>query len=287
MTRDLAITFAGGGNRAFYQLGLLRQWGPRLLERTAGIVSCSAGACVIATYLSGRERESGEFWVARRAGVTRNIDFRRALRGEPVAPHGIVYRETLLHTFAEGGFERVKAAPFPIFVLAAAFPRFLPVSLATTLGITIYSLERSIRRAPHPRLPRLVGFSPVVADMRDCESAEELAALILASSATPPFTPLGHFRGQRLLDGGMIDNVPAFLGDTVPGARRNLVLMTRPYHESVIGRQGNRLYIAPTRQPPIGRWDYTRPELLDATVAMGEEEAALHWPEVERFLSGE
>ena len=25
--RDLALTFAGGGNRAFYQLGMLREWG--------------------------------------------------------------------------------------------------------------------------------------------------------------------------------------------------------------------------------------------------------------------
>lgn len=285
MTRDLAITFAGGGNRAFYQLGLLRKWGPMLLERTAGVVSCSAGACVIATYLSRRERESADFWIERRAGVTRNFDFTRPLRGEPLAPHGAVYRDTLLHTFAGGGFERVKAAPFPIWVLASAFPRWLPVTLATTLGITLYSLERSLRRAPHPRLARLVGFTPVVADMRECESPEELAALILASSATPPFTPLGHFRGQRLLDGGMIDNVPAFLGDTVPGARRNLVLMTRPYHASVIGRQGNRLYIAPTRQPPVSRWDYTQPHLLEETVAMGEAEAELHWAEVERFLA--
>jgi predicted acylesterase/phospholipase RssA len=56
-TRDLAITFSGGGNKSFYQLGLLRGWGARLLERVAAVAACGAGACVAALYLSGREGE--------------------------------------------------------------------------------------------------------------------------------------------------------------------------------------------------------------------------------------
>jgi predicted acylesterase/phospholipase RssA len=123
-----------------------------------------------------------------------------------------------------------------------------------------------------------------VVDARTCESAEELTDLILASSATPPFTPVGRFRGQRLLDGGMIDNVPAFVADALPGVRRNLVLMTRPYHPSVVGVRGKRLYIAPTRETPISRWDYTSPELLDDTIRMGEREAEVHRPALDRFL---
>src|SRR5206468_12436179 len=119
---------------------------------------------------------------------------------------------------------------------------------------------------------------PVAIDARICESAEELANLILASSATPPFTPIGRFRGLRLLDGGMIDNAPAFVAEEHKEARRNIVLLSRPYHPSVLGIQGRRLYIAPSMPTPIGRWDYTQPHLLDETVAMGEREAMLHSP---------
>jgi predicted acylesterase/phospholipase RssA len=286
ITRDLALTFAGGGNRAFYQLGLLTQWEQRLLPRTMAIAACSAGACVITTHLSGRRDDARRFWMERARGITRNFDWAKLLRGERPAPQGQIYRETLLVTFAEGGLERIRSQPFPIYVVASAFPALMPHALAVTLGISLYSLERSMRRAPHPVSPRWLGFRTVAVDARLCDSVEELANLILASSATPPFTPIGSFRGQRLLDGGMIDNAPAFVvEERHPEARHSIIMMSRPYHPSVMGIQGKRLYIAPTQPTPINRWDYTRPHLLDDTVAMGEREALLHAPLLDTYLA--
>jgi hypothetical protein len=287
ITRDLALTFAGGGNRAFYQLGLIARWHDRLLPRTAAIAACSAGACVITTYLSGRRDEARRHWMDRTRGITRNFDWTKLLRGERPAPQGQIYRDTLLVTFADGGLERIRLQPFPVYVLASSFPALLPSAVAVTMGITLYSIERSLRRAPHPRSPRLIGFKAHAVDARECGTPEELANLILASSATPPFTPVGSFRGRRLLDGGMIDNAPAFVvEDRHPEARRSIVFMSRPYHPAVMGIQGRRLYIAPTRPTPIDRWDYTRPHLLDDTVAMGEREADVHAPLLDAYLAG-
>ena len=285
-TRDLALTFAGGGNRSFYQLGLLNQWHEVLLPRTRAVAACSAGACVITTFLSGRKDIARDYWMGRAAGITRNFDWSRVLKGERPAPQGPIYRDTLLVTFADGGLERIRQQPFPIYVLAAGFPWLLPRTLSVALGIGLYSLERSMRRAPHPVSPKLLGFSPVAVDARTCETPEELTNLILASSATPPFTPIGEFRGQKLLDGGMIDNAPAFVvEEKAPDAPRSIVFLSRPYHPSVLGVQGRRLYLAPTVPPPIGRWDYTQPHLLDDTVAMGEREATHHRELLDRYLS--
>lgn len=285
VTRDLALTFAGGGNRAFYQLGLLNAWGETLLPRTAAIASCSAGACVITTFLSGRREQAREYWLGRAQGITKNFDWTKLLTGEPPAPQGRIYRDTLLVTFADGGLERIRAQPFPIYVLSSAFPRLLPRQLSVLLGIGLYSIERSIKRGPHPRAPGLLGFAPVAIDARLCETPEELTNLILASSATPPFTPIGSFRGRKLLDGGMVDNAPAFIIDEKhPEVRHNIVMMSRPYHPAVMGVQGRRLYLAPTQPPPIGRWDYTQPHLLDETVAMGEREAAIHRAALDAYL---
>jgi predicted patatin/cPLA2 family phospholipase len=283
--RDLALTFAGGGNRSFYNLGLLTRWEQTLMPRVAAIASCSAGACVIATFLSGRREEARRYWLNRASGITRNFDWRKLLRGQRPAPQGEIYRDTLLVTFADGGLERIRRQPFPIYVLAAAFPWLLPRYVSIALGIGLYSAERSVRKAPHPRAPQMIGFTPVAVDARACESVEELANLILASSATPPFTPIGTFRGLRLLDGGMIDNAPAFLAERHAEARRSIVFLSRPYHPSVLGIQKHRLYLAPTRPTPINRWDYTQPHLLDETVAMGEREAAIHQPLLDAYLA--
>lgn len=286
-TRDLVLTFAGGGNRSFYQLGLLSRWHERLFPRTAAVAACSAGACVITTFLSGRRDEARDYWMSRTRGIRRNFEWGRLLRGQRPAPQGEIYRDTLLVTFAGDAIARIRAQPFPIYVLASAFPVLLPRAFAVALGLGAYSLERSVRRAPHPVTPRYLGFRPVAVDARRCETPDELTALILASSATPPFTPVGSFRGQALLDGGMVDNAPAFLAEERhPEAGRSIVFMSRPYHPSVMGIQGRRLYVAPTVPTPIGRWDYTRPQLLDDTVAMGEREAVVHTPLLDRFLAG-
>jgi patatin-like phospholipase len=284
--RDLAITLAGGGNRAFYQLGLLNRWCEMLHSRIAGIAACSAGAAVIITYLADRQAETHDYWVSRCTGITTNFDWRRLLAGQRPSPAYPIYRDTLLHALAAGGWERVRSQPFPILVLAARLPRFLPAALAVPLGISGYSIEKRLRtQMVHPSFGRLLGFAPTVVDARACESPEELAALILASSATPPFTPVGAFRGHRLLDGGMVDNVPAFVGDAIDGATRNLVLLTRPYPPTVTGPRGTRLYLAPSAPVPIGRWDYTQPGRLRETIAMGEREADLHQPALDRFLA--
>jgi predicted patatin/cPLA2 family phospholipase len=282
--RDLGITLAGGGNRAFYQLGLLNRWGARLLPRVAAAATCSAGACVLLMYLSQRRPEARSLFQERTRGIERNLDWRRLLRGERLAPHADIYRETLLTTFGGGGFERIVGQPFPIFVLASAFPARLPAALATTLGMAAYQAEKALRPGlMHPTFGRALGFTPFIADARACRDGEELADLVMASSATPPFTPLRRFRGTRLLDGGMIDNVPAFAAEGTPGVRRNLVLLTRPYDAATLGLHGSRFYVAPTRPVPVSRWDYTRPHLLEDTVEMGEQEADLHWDQVARF----
>jgi predicted acylesterase/phospholipase RssA len=285
ITRDLALTFAGGGNRAFYSLGLMNRWAESLLPRVAAVSSCSAGACVITTLLSGRSAEARDHWMERTKGITRNFDWSKLLRGERPAPQGAIYRSTLLVTFADGGLERIRSAPFPIYVVSAAFPWMLPRTLSVALGLGLYSMERSVRRAPHPMLPRtILGFVPVAVDARECETAEELTNLILASSATPPFTPIGEFRGVKLLDGGMVDNAPAFVAERHSEVKRSVVFLARPYHPSVLGVQRKRYYLAPTTAPPIGRWDYTQPAKLDETVAMGEREADVHRPALDSYL---
>jgi len=277
--RDVAITFAGGGNRAFFQLGLMKLLGPLLAPRLGAIAACSAGACVATLWLAERAAETHAYWVKRREGVTRNLDVRRVFARQPIAPHGAVYRDTLLFSFREGGFEKVVAQPFPIWIMAARFPGGWPASLAVAAGLGAYSLEKAVRKEMiHPSFGKRLGFQPFIFDARDCRTPEELTDLVLASSASPPFTPVGRFGGEALLDGGMVDNVPAFVAERDRAVKLNVVLLTRPYPARVLGRSGARYYIAPSSPVPIDRWDYTRPERLEATIEMGEREASLHRP---------
>jgi len=287
MGRDLALTLAGGGNRSVLQVGMLRRWWPQLEPRIGALCAVSAGASMAVTLLTGRETEATAYWFGRRAGVKKNLDWRRLLRGGRPAPHTPIYRDTLRYALAEGGLERLRAAPFPVLVLAAAPPRWLPVSLAAAIGMSAYSLERWLRSGKlHPSLARRLGFRPVVFDLRDYADPEEVVDIVLASSATPPFTPIGRAGGQALLDGGLVDNAPAFIADNTPGIFRHLILLTRPYPDATVGRRGERWYLCPAEPVPISRWEYTRPDQVEATIALGSRESLRRDRELTEFLDG-
>jgi predicted acylesterase/phospholipase RssA len=283
--RRLGLVFAGGGNRAFYQLGLMQAW-QDVWVQTAAVAMCSAGACVVAMLLSGRAEATADFWKQRRAHVRRNINWLHPLVGKPLAPHAPIYRDTLDFCLAEGGFERLRTQPFPLLVLTSRLPAGLPPKAATLAGLLAYNLEKKLRPGlVHPTWGQRLGFRPAIFDLRHCPTAAAATALILASSATPPFTPLGRMDGQVLLDGGLVDNIPAFVLDDRPEVARQVVLMSRPYPPQVVGRQGRRLYIAPLTPPPVSRWDYTRPDLVEATIEQGRREATVHRAALDAFLA--
>jgi predicted acylesterase/phospholipase RssA len=274
--RDLGLTLAGGGNRSFYQQGLLEEWGEALWPRVGALATCSAGSAIAVLLLSERAAQARAYWDALRRGITKNVDLGRAWKREPIAPHGHIYRSTIVHAMERGGLERLRAQPFPIYVLCAAPPKRLGIEIATWLGLGTYALERRLRpQALHPHAGMLLGFKEHVIDVRDCTTPEQVADLVLASSATPPFTPVGNFRGTALLDGGLVDNAPAFVADRTPGVKRNLVLLTRPYARGVAGVRGTRLYIAPSEMVPVDRWDYTESAPVEETVALGRRDAKL------------
>ena len=288
MPRDIALTLAGGGNRAFFQAGVLRHWWPLLEPRIAVVSSCSAGASVAVSLLGGREPETTAYWYRRRSHVTRNVDWTRLLRLERPTPHTPVYRDTMRHALSDGGFDRLRSRPFPVYVLTAVPPRWLPVPAAVLVGMAAYSLERKLRDGRlHPSSGRRLGFRPAVFDLRQCETVEQVVDLVLASSATPPFTPLGRHNGSTLLDGGLVDNAPAFVAEGTPGVRRHLVLLTRPYPEASVGRRGSRWYVCPSAPVPVNRWEYTRPDLVAATIGLGERDGERRLGDLAAFLDGD
>jgi hypothetical protein len=235
--------------------------------------------------LSGRASEARTHWDGLRRGITKNLDWRRVLRGERIAPHGAIYRSTLVHALEDGGLERVQSSPFPIWILCSVPPRPLPIGAATWLGLGAYSVEKKLDpNLLHPRVGKRLGFREFVYDARACQTPSDLADLVLASSSTPPFTPVGAFRGRVLLDGGIVDNVPADVTERDPAVRGNLVLLTRPYPAGVTGEHGARLYLEPSTEVPISRWDYREQAAVEATIELGLTDAERYWPQVDTWL---
>jgi predicted patatin/cPLA2 family phospholipase len=296
----LGITFAGGGAKSFYQLGLMCRWRELLLPHVGLLSTCSAGSFVASIWLSEREENVGQFYREKYSGQLKNFDWRRLLSGRTPALHEDIYRDLLLTTFAGGGFERIRSRPFPVLILTTAFPAGMPSLIAMPFGYFSYNL-RSMKRTRkfYPAFNRVTGIKPMVFDARRSVSAQELSDLIIASSATPPFTAAGRFENKCLLDGGIIDHVPSFLSFESPGITHHLVIRVDKTVDKRADKgadknsedhpagAGKRLLLAPSEKVNVKSWDFTKPDLVEALIRQGENDADLYHPLLMEFLSGE
>jgi len=134
-----------------------------------------------------------------------------------------------------------------------------------------YNVEKHALKALHPRFGRALGFRSESVRVQDCRTEDDLVSLIIASSCTPPFTPIEYRDGRPTMDGGLVDNVPVHAVD--PTAGPTLVLTTRRYprHAPVFLQEG-RVYVQPSRKVPASSWDYTSVDRMALTYEQGRED---------------
>lgn len=270
-----ALVFAGGGCRCFWQVGFLETAGERAAIEPRHVVAVSAGATMAAMFFAGRVGRGRARFAALAAANPRNIRPANVLGPDPVFPHLGMYRDVLLDALDAGAIAALAAGP-PIDVLLARPPRWLPPVGALLAGFGAYLLERRVRGGMHPRWPRAIGYVPELVRVQDVlaahagdwrAAAEALAALLLASSCTPPVTPFLRYAGRPVFDGGLVDNVPTF--GLPAGCERALVLLTRRAAAGELERDPRRRFVQPSQPIPVAKWDYTRPDLVQETYDMG------------------
>jgi predicted acylesterase/phospholipase RssA len=260
------VVFAGGGNRCLWQAGFWSEAAPRLGLVPRRVAATSAGAAVACVLFAGRLREGLAHFRAATAANRRNAYPANVLRGHPVFPHAAMYRRALLETIDAAALARLHAGP-EILVPITRTPRWLGPRSAFAIAGVVDALEHAVARSPHPRLARKCGFGVEYARVSECATPEALADLVLASSCTPPFTPLLSHAGRPALDGGIAANAPVEAVDDGP----TLVLLTRPFARLPVHPM--RTYLQPSRQVPVRSWDYTDPEGLDAAFVLGRADA--------------
>jgi len=259
-----SVVLAGGGSRCFWHAGFWREvQGPLALapRQIAAVSAAGAIACAITAGIG--EEALRLFQTATRANP-RNCYPRNFLGKDPVFPHARMYRKAVLDLFDAATLARVHAGP-DIRVLLGRMPRWLGPRSGFLTASAAYNFDKHVRRVVHPTTPRAIGYRPEVVSVRECSTPEALADLILASSCSPPMTSSLKWKGRYVLDGGVVDNVPVCALDGAPGA--TLVMLTRRY--PALPDIPGRTYVQPSAKIPVGSWDYTSPEGIQAAYDLG------------------
>ena len=280
------VVFAGGGNRCWWQAGWWDVVVPAIDLKPRVIAGVSAGAATACMLYANDSRWTMDYYREALSHNRRNAYwgnlFRRARdpaqpHAARVFPHAAIYRRALHDILGGERFAKLKADAPEIRIQYARLPRGLGPYAAVAVGLVAYNVEKYWKKSLHPTFGRRIGFAPEVALLSDCADIDDLVSLIIASSCTPPFTPIEHRGGRPTLDGGMVDNVPV---DAVEAGPSTLVLLTRRYvgRADTFTHQG-RMYVQPSRKVAISAWDYTDPPAMQVTYDQGRNDG-------ERFVAG-
>lgn len=217
----------------------------------------SAGSAMACMIFSDSVEQGLAYFLERTTRNERNVYPENVWGEESVFPHERIYRETILHVCDEDAVDKLRAGP-DIRVLVSRPPDWLGSYGGVLAGFLAYEAEKLFMPGVHPEFARRVGFTSEVISLRTCDGPEDVADLILQSSCTPPFTPVYERAGRPVLDGGLVDNVPVSALSEEAG--RALVLLTRRYDEELLPSHPDRVYVQPSGDMPVDKWDYANPD---------------------------
>jgi hypothetical protein len=262
-----AISFAGGGNRCYWQGGFFEALAERFDLVPSLAVGASAGAFAGIYSLLGLGHRVREQVLASCGPHRRNFDFPAWRRGEPLCPVGPLYRALILDMLDCAALKALKRkTEFQIAV--TRLPSGVPPLLGAVLGIGAYQLEKRLLQPVHPRFGGKLGFRQEFIAVRDLNSPESLADALIASSCVPPFMPVLQIGDAPAFDGGLVDNVPvAPLVPIEAAGGRTLVLLTRLYRG--VPQIAGRTYVQPSRHIGVRQFDLTNPGGIRQAYALG------------------
>ncbi|HEV1999098.1 MAG TPA: patatin-like phospholipase family protein [Xanthobacteraceae bacterium] len=262
-----AISFAGGGNRCYWQGGFYEAASERLNLTAPRMVAASAGAFACIYSLLGLGARVRALVYSGCGPQVKNFDFAAWREGKPLCPVGGLYRALIDEVIDGPALNRLKGIT-DLSVAVTRLPRFLPPLLGAAIGISAYQIEKRLFHPVHPRFGRALGFRQEFVRVRDMASPAALGDLLIASSCVPPFMPITNIGGVPAFDGGLVDNVPVAPIEAIEQAGgRTLVLLTRKYKH--VPRIANRTYAQPSEPVRVKQFDVTNPAGMRAAYELG------------------
>lgn len=278
------LAYAGGGNRCYWQGGFYETVAHEIGLKPRRIVGASAGAGAMLYNALGVGPTVREMLREACTGRTSEVDWAAFRRGGRLFPVAEMYRGMLASLFTPERLAALKAQADFLIAISRP-PRFWPLPVITTIGISAYQLEKRFRRPVHPTAGRKLGFQPDLIRIADCADPEQLVDALMASAAVPPFMPAGNIGARAALDGGLVDSAPAWaLAEMEAAGEQTLVLLTRPFAE--VPQVQNRTYVRPSQVIPVSQFTIRNWEGIRFAYELGVKDGEAFLRTMERRKAG-
>jgi predicted acylesterase/phospholipase RssA len=263
------LVLEAGGTRCTWQAGFLSVLQQKSALKPDIIWAVSASSAVACAMAAGRLESAIQIFRSGIAGNEKNVYLSHLFKKRPIFPQAAIYREGLLQAFNQEAIATLHSGP-EIQVLITRTCPSLPGYAGVGAGLAVRALQglspRKTWAAPLARL----GFSKEFISAKECRTPADLADLVLASSCTPPITPLYSFQGRTALDGGLMESIPL----SGLAEHSGTVLVLRTARSKDLKPRPGLAFVEPSEEPRIASWDYTDPAAIDSLYDLGRRDAS-------------
>jgi hypothetical protein len=262
------VVFSGGGTRCVWQGGFMHVLSRERPIHPARICGVSGGALASCGFVTHRGERVRDTMMTLFAQHDRNLPLHEPFDDAPGrTPHQRIYRTVVERCMGDAEAARAVAAGPDLQILVGR-PPVDGWPGASGAAVTLaYEADRMVRSTPHLEWAEAAGMT---ADRVDANAAARhglLTDLICAAATIPPAFEPPLWDGRPAVDAGMVDQAPL----PEPDAGRTLILLTRQYRN--VPEVEGRVYVGPSRDVPADKIDFTDPDKLRRSWAMGEDDA--------------
>lgn len=273
LDRFSTVVLAGGGNRCWWQAGLISRLNELGIVLPIQLIGTSAGAAIAAAYLGNRIPEALNSCLTLYRQNEKLFRWEKLSQFKVEFAHQQIYPLWIQSFVTQASFEATKASKHQLTVAVThpirLFGYFASISLATIA----YLIDKKVCHNIHPMLPKYLGLRQGFYSLNECATAEDGHALLCAAAAAPPVMSPVKISGMSAFDGGYTDNAP-IVNQSESEKSATLVLLTRHYpHQPTIFQHAGRTYLQPSRPVPVSTWDCTAKATVTDAFALGYEDA--------------
>ncbi|MGB7406322.1 MAG: patatin-like phospholipase family protein, partial [Pacificimonas sp.] len=201
------VGFSGGGLRCFWQGGAvdaLRQAGR---FSPTHLAAASGGALTAASVVADRGHDLKTVFRQHIEAADDNVRWSEISEDQNMTPHQALYADVVHEILDDDGQRRVANGP-AFEVLLTKPPAALPIAAASAMIMSLYQVDKMVRSTPHGMLAEAAGAEALWVDARQAAADGLLADLVCIAATIPPVFDIKDWKGDRVIDAGIIDNAP-------------------------------------------------------------------------------
>jgi predicted acylesterase/phospholipase RssA len=267
------LVLAGGGNRCWWQAGVLRHLLEHGQQLPAQLVGTSAGAAVATSFLTQGADTALNACLKLYAENLKIFDWSSLTKLKLTFAHQQVYPAWVDTFLTASTFDALRQSRSRLTVALTRPARFLGLSGSVAVGTLAYLVDKYLWNSIHPRLPTLLGLRQEFMVLNDCADIETAKRLLVATASAPPFMSALPVGTGHAIDGGYTDNAPIPIQSDIE-RRHTLVMLTRHYPKlPPLFAWSGRTYWQPSARVPVSTWDCTPKTTVREAYNLGTQDA--------------